>query len=489
MYSRVIPGADRSFRASTWIGLAEALAIPTGLLTAGLLTRSLGPAGYGLFTLAATVTATIQWSLGTMFSRATVRLVAGSQEPAAIAKSVLGVYLGASLAAAFAVFLLANSISSTLQTPPLAGYLRLFCIDIVIFNLAFGYRSVLIGMGRFEKRALAGGARWIARLAFVYLFLLLGFGITGAIWASICASGVELVISCWRSHVWPELRSFGLASQLLSLAAPLTLASICLRIFERADLFLFKYLGGTDAEAGAYGAAQNLTIVANIAMMSISPVVLSTLTRQLRDRSTNSVRETVRTYSRLILLMLPLAAIAAGAASEIIRAIFGPAFSAAGPVLALLLMGSIALVWFSLMNVILVAVGKVRWTYWLAAPMLGAAVVLDTYLIRLYGAPGAAAGNMIIAVVGAIAASILVTRAAALRFPMTPILQYAFVAALMYLASDAWTTHGVWLWIKLGLFAAAVPAVLALSSDFRRYDLPALRSIVSGSLPAAAERF
>ena len=48
-------GRPGALRDTLRIFAGEALAIPTGLVTAAFLTRRLGPEGYGLFTLAATV--------------------------------------------------------------------------------------------------------------------------------------------------------------------------------------------------------------------------------------------------------------------------------------------------------------------------------------------------------------------------------------------------------------------------------------------------
>src|SRR5437588_10770536 len=63
--------------------LAELLALPLGLLITVLLTRHLGPAGYGLYTLAASTVGWIEWSIAPAFARAAIQLVgdAGDWRP------------------------------------------------------------------------------------------------------------------------------------------------------------------------------------------------------------------------------------------------------------------------------------------------------------------------------------------------------------------------------------------------------------------------
>ena len=60
--------------------LAEAVFPLTGLITAAFLTRRLGPAGYGLFTLVATVVTWVEGSLVTVFARATFKFVAEAED-------------------------------------------------------------------------------------------------------------------------------------------------------------------------------------------------------------------------------------------------------------------------------------------------------------------------------------------------------------------------------------------------------------------------
>lgn len=76
-----------------WILLAEALFIPTGLLTAAFLTRRFGPYGYGLFILAATLVSSAEWCVLSLFSRATVKFISEAQDWRPIGATILRLYL------------------------------------------------------------------------------------------------------------------------------------------------------------------------------------------------------------------------------------------------------------------------------------------------------------------------------------------------------------------------------------------------------------
>src|SRR6187549_291420 len=55
--------------------LSEALLLPTGLVTAAYLTRRLGSAEYGLLALTVTLVTWLEWTIASLFSRATIKLV------------------------------------------------------------------------------------------------------------------------------------------------------------------------------------------------------------------------------------------------------------------------------------------------------------------------------------------------------------------------------------------------------------------------------
>jgi O-antigen/teichoic acid export membrane protein len=141
--------------------LAEALILPTGILTAAFLTRRLGPDDYGLFTIAAIMVVWIQTSITAFFSRPTFKLVAEAKDWMPLAATPVRLQLIASLAAAFLLWLSSIPLASLLQESELVPYLRLFALDIPLFSLAHAHRNILIGSEPSDSvlgRVLAAGS-------------------------------------------------------------------------------------------------------------------------------------------------------------------------------------------------------------------------------------------------------------------------------------------------------------------------------------------
>src|SRR5215469_3137849 len=191
----MLDGAIRVF-------LAEMLFPLTGIITVAFLTRQLGPEGYGLLVLTATLVSWVEGNINSMFSRATIKLVGEAEDWRSVGSIWARLHLAASCAATVLLWLLAVPIAKLLNEPVLATYLCLFALDIPLFSLAQAHRHIMLGLGFFRQGALARAGRWVSRLLLIILFVELGFSVSGAILGSIGASLVELAIG--RCHVRPS---------------------------------------------------------------------------------------------------------------------------------------------------------------------------------------------------------------------------------------------------------------------------------------------
>src|SRR5437773_12508034 len=91
--------------------LAEALLLPTGLITAAFLTRKLAPEGYGLFAVAASLVAWIEWSITAIFSRAAFKLIGEADDWRPIGSALARIHLALGGGMALLLCLSAGSIA------------------------------------------------------------------------------------------------------------------------------------------------------------------------------------------------------------------------------------------------------------------------------------------------------------------------------------------------------------------------------------------
>ncbi|HEX8141204.1 MAG TPA: oligosaccharide flippase family protein [Pyrinomonadaceae bacterium] len=468
----MLDGTARTF-------LAEMLIIPTGILGAAFLARYLSPAGYGLFILAATSIAWVEATIGSIFSRAVVKFVSEAKDWRPVGATLLRLHLAAGIGAAVLVWLCAAIVGDAFKEPALSGYLKLFALDIPLFTLTQAHRYILVGLGRFRQQALSSALRWTSRLLLILLFLQLGLSITGAILASLASSLVAFCAS--RLYIRPSLfrRSTFPAHVLWADGMPLSLLALSMRFFDRLDLFMLKALGATAAEAGFYGAALNLALMPGLFALSFSPLLLSTLARVLREGDEALARTISRDALRVALWPIPFACLTAGASEDIVRAIYGEQFKPAAPLLALLIVGAVALAIYSVGTAILIAAGRQRVALLLSIPLPLVAALGHLWLIPRWGAPGAAMVTTIVSGLGAGLTVYAVFRCWRILPPLATLARAVLTGALAFTLSAMWPAMGpLFFSLKLMMIALLIPLALFFLNEFHAGEIALARSLM-----------
>jgi O-antigen/teichoic acid export membrane protein len=462
------------------IFLSEMLLLPTGLLTAAFLTRKLAPEGFGLFTVAASLVAWIEWSITAIFARAAFKLIGEADDWRPIGAAVTRLHFVLGGASALGLWFCADAVAGVLKAPALASYLRLFAIDIPIFSLAQAHRSILVGIGGFGQRAMVTAVRWITRLLLIVVLVQAGWSIPGAIIGSIGASLVELA-AC-RFYVQPAL--FGRINfrshQLWNYAVPLLLYAVSMRLLDKLDLFMLQGLRGNTSESGIYGAAQNLTLVAGLFALSFSPLLLSTLSRMMSAGEFDLARRTGYDAVRVVIGMLPFAAMTSGAAKEIAVSVFGEAFQSASTPLAVLIFGSVGSVTISVATAILTASGRPNSTVLITAPLVFGSIAGNLWLIPKMGLFGAAVVTTSVGMIGALASVVAVRRLSGVGVPVGTLVRSLLISVGAYALAAGWPVPG-FLFLALKLFAIALIILLGFFAlgEFNAAELSAVRAIFS----------
>ncbi|HJZ98096.1 MAG TPA: oligosaccharide flippase family protein, partial [Candidatus Solibacter sp.] len=463
--------------------LAEALVFPTGLITAAFLTRTLQPTGYGVFTLAAVMIAWLEWIPPALFSRAAVKFVSESQD-GGVATAVLRLYAGTGLAIAAVGWILAPWIANLMSEPSLTSNLRLFTIQIPIFAAAYAHRNILVGRGQYRRQSMVSAIRWSTRLALMVALVAGGLSVRGAVLGSIGASVVELAVL--RYFVRPAL--FGHTAvpirQICAFAAPLFLSAICARLFDRVDLLTLTALGEPAAQAGFYGAAQNVALAPNLLALSFTPLLLGTLSRLLREGERGKAFEIGGNALRSVICLAPFAAVAFAVSGDLSRAVFGSAFAPAAPLIGPLVSAALALVMSSAGSTMVIAADRPRWVLYSTAPLPFVAIAGHLIFIPRFGPVGAASVTMGAAILSAAVSLIQVYRLWRIHPPWATCLRSAAIAAAAWGVATYWPAV---LLVKLPVIAAFIIAAFAVTGEF---EIPAvyrlrIASAARASIPMA----
>lgn len=459
------------------IFLAEALILPTGFITAVFLSRSLGPAFYGLFALVSRLILWIEWGGTSGFAGTTLKFVGETPDWEPIGATVIRLHLLVGLGLGILTWLLSPLLAQAFEEPLMADYIKLFAVEIPIYSLVSANINILVGQGRFKERARISVFRWISRFFLIVLFVAMGLSVKGAIIGSICSTSIALLISAY--HIRPSLffkTSFPIRP-LLNFSWPLFLSSLSMRIF-RLDLFALKVLGGTAAHAGFYGAALNLATPPAIFSGSLASPLLSTLSRLISEQEITKAKEIALTAIRTSFWIAPLAAMTAGASDEIVTFIFGRAYFPAGRILAYLIFAAIGLNALNVSKAILTALGKPGWTFILTGPMVPLALIGHLFLTSKIGGVGAAITTTLVAVSGGLVSILAVYKTWKILPPAKSVFSSILCSILAYSLAAFWTTTGLLLLVKLVGIALTVLIAFSLLRELSAQEIAIVRSIL-----------
>lgn len=464
---------------------AEALAFPAGLIATILLTRHFPAADYGALALALAGTAWLEWTIVSLFSRAAWKLIAESEHWREVATAVVRTYLAGSLPVSLVVLLTADLVASALRIPLLAPVLRVLAVEISLFVAVHAYRTVLIGRGLHRARATVTAVRWIARALLIALGVVLGVSVTGIAILITGATALELVVVRWQAGRAFRAADVTISSHesirgltvrgLMAYAAPLVVSAICLRLFDRMDIFALRILGGSIESVAAYGVAQNLALGPGLFGSAFTPALIAAMSQRLAYGDGAGARQLSTDALRAGFLTIPLILLVAGAAPQLIALMFGDGYAAAAPLFTLLLVGAAGTLLIALAGGLLVSAGKLRVTALLTAPLLLIAFVGHVLVVPTFGAIGAAAVTAGTAIVGAIASCAVAGRVLQTGVPMVTLLRGVLLGgAAGWIAARLPMTGFVMLAGLAGLTIALVVAV-CLTGELRSDERAFLR--------------
>jgi O-antigen/teichoic acid export membrane protein len=465
--------------------LAGLLLPLTGIITAAFLTRRLGADGYGLLVLATTLFGWLEFSINSVFSRATIKFVGEAKDWRPVGTTVIRLHVLAGVGGGLLLGLLSFPLAWLFHEPLLAPYLALYALHLPISSLSQGHQNILIGMGSFRQKAASNAGRWLARLVLILFLVEMGLSIPGAILGSLGSAAVELALN--RRHIkLPLLGRMAVPSRpFYDLGILLGLSSLLFLIFSSMGLVMLKTLGGTIQQVGIYGAAQNLAILPGLFGTSFTPLLLSTVSRLLAEGKTGLAKDIGQGAMRIVMGLFPFGALVAGAAPEIVTWVFGRSFESAAPILAILIVGAIAFVMVSVAAVIATASGVPRFTLYLSAPLVLCVAIGNYILIPVFGASGAAMATVLCQVIGAVAAISVIYRLWGIVPPVGTLWRSLAISALAYTLAVIWPVSGVLLLVKLACISAVILLAYLALREFSAEEIAQVRSFLPWKVASA----
>jgi O-antigen/teichoic acid export membrane protein len=377
-----------------------------GLATLAMISRYLGPSGFGRYAVAFAVVLTTSGLLND-WGLSTIALRECSQRPEE-SEHILSSAFGLQSGIAVTTYLLLAI--GTVVT--VADHQLVAAILLVGLGILFSPISILALSLQAELRSLAlvpaaiFGA--VTSLVLAVAVVRLNGGLVLVIAAVFAGTLVQnavvigVLIRRWQRVSRPERAEM---VRLLRESWPLGLASITTTLFQQLPLLV---LARTSLQAaGLFSAANRIPIQAVLLPMIIRNATFPVLARSWVEDRTAFWRRVTSLMQLNLVLMIPATIFAVGVGGPMMGLLFGRAFGTAGPTFALLMAGLVVLAPSIILGEALIAAGMQRTNLVLNAavsPFFIGGVLL---LAARAGAPGAA-GALLLAYLSLLLAALAV---------------------------------------------------------------------------------
>ncbi len=396
------PGARAAAQNLGWLVAEKAARLVFNVGVGFWVARYLGPAQFGAlnFALAVVGIASLLAELG---FEAVVRreLVQAPENAVAVLAATRRLRLvGGTLAGALLVAMVLMSGAS------LADRALLLVVGLTLFQPALTVADLWF-QARLQARfsVLAQVGALLVGAAVRVTLIVAGAPLVGFAWAVVaemCVGGILFASLARRAGLGRLAGAFdrAVAGRLLREAWPLLLSGFAVMLYMRIDAVMLRSLAG-EAAVGIYAAVARFTEIWYFVPVALASSLLPAL---LRARERGAADYAVRLQASFDVnagLAYGLAVPLALAAPWLIRVAYGPAFAAAGPVLALHVWSSVFVFLGVARGQFLVNEGHTRFYFGSTVAGLTVNVALNLVLIPRHGAWGAALATVVAQAVAA----------------------------------------------------------------------------------------
>ena len=187
-------------KGTVYLIIAQTIFLGAGYAIHFGLGRILGPGEYGIFGVILSLLTVVEIFLIRGFRDAVSKYVSEFRDKANIIKNKgIKIELIFSTIAFCLYFYFAKDIAILLKDSSLTNYIRLSAMIIPIMSIYSVYIGYLSGRREFGKQAISMSVQSLGKVFGVYLFVLLGFGIFGALGGYIFGVGIALIIAGYFS--------------------------------------------------------------------------------------------------------------------------------------------------------------------------------------------------------------------------------------------------------------------------------------------------
>lgn len=468
-------------RGTLYFTLANAVFLASGFVIRFWLARYLGPVEFGIYGVVIGLMEMWNNFLMNGLPRSASKFISEDySRTGSVIRSANRVQLVLVIVLFALYFGLAGFIADLLNDPSLTPYIRLSAITLPAYAFFSIYRvGYLNGLRQYGKQAFSNILHSFIKIGVVFLLVLLGFGVKGAILGYAIAATLAFFIVWWflrpveKSEVgfgWQTLLRFGI---------PVALFTLVGFFLGLVSLFVLKMLGDSDDQVGYYTLAIDISKFIGFLTLGLGMALFPAISFATAQKDILRTRRYIAKSLRYVLiLMLPVALLISATSSDLATLIGSSAYEEAGEPLAILVFGAAAMSIFTLFATIIIGSGKPVVALGIIGPMIVFEIVLNVILIPAYGMEGGAVAHTVTGVLGMCAGAIYVFVRHRIPVNLKSSLRICLSAVAIHLLAYYLPVTSFWLVPFFGALLVLYAGLLLVSGELGREDWATLEGVI-----------
>jgi len=377
-----------------------------------------------------------------------------------------------------AMLLLADIIAGWLHDHTLSPLIRLSALAILPLASYEIYAGVLNGNKEFGKHAISTVSYSVSKVFAIFLFVLSGFGVKGAIGGYIVAAIVGLVVARGFCH-FQKIKTTFSPQKIFMFSLPLIGLSTTISFLMNIDLVFIKSILKDNALTGYYTAASNLARPLFYLSAAFAGVLLPSVSMSSSNNDIDLTKKYIHQGLRYtLMLLMPLTFMITGTAESLAQLLYSNKFFMAGKPLSILIFGYLLFSLFSICSTFITAIGKPGLSLSFALLIVPIDVILNLFFIPTYGIAGAALATSMSLLVGLLVAGLYIFREYKTLVNLFSFLRILVASLIVYVLSITYPTSGIALVGQYCYLFLGYVGVLFLLREIQADDLQPLKDLL-----------
>ena len=277
------------------VGIAKFITNFRGLILLPLLTKTIGVAGYGIWAqILVTIGLLAPFTILGLTSSA-ARFLSAEKDNKKTAKGIFTVIFTVLLLSVFfalILFLFSDSFASILLKDQSASFfIKLAAALLILEALNQASLESFRIFGHIKKYSALTILQTILEIVLVSLWVLLGFGLFGAIIALLIVRGIILTLSLRStiSHIGFTAPDFSILRPYLAFCLPILPMGLFEMLINSSDRYVIGFFKGA-AAVGVYSATYNVGLLGAVFIYPISYILSTTIFKLFDEGKTDKVK-------------------------------------------------------------------------------------------------------------------------------------------------------------------------------------------------------